>query len=692
MSATDMKIENIRNIGIMAHIDAGKTTTTERILHYAGVIHRMGEVHDGNAVMDWMDEEKKRGITITAASTSVEWKKKLINIIDTPGHVDFTVEVERSLRVLDGAVAIFCAVGGVEPQSETVWKQADHYNVPRIAFINKCDKLGASFDRVLGSMQKKLGANPLALQIPIGTGNDFSGVIDLIEMKSISFEGESGEEVVHNEIPSDLTQAAEEWRSKMIDNLSHFSDRIVEAVLSENDIPVQMLREEIRKHTLENNVFPVLCGSSLRNKGVQPLMSAIVDYLPSPIDRGDVTGLDKSGGKEVSFSPTADDPFTAIVFKIQSDQHVGRVAYFRVYSGKVEKGKTVYNPDQNKRERLNRILRMHSHKSVDLESISAGHIGVAVGLKYAKTGDTLCSEKHPVVFEKIKFPEPVVTISVEPRTAADESKLLEALNRIADEDPTFSVRNNDDTGQLIISGMGELHLEVIVNRLLTEFKVKANCGKPQVAYKETIRKTTSHHEVFESQLGGKNVFADVTIRMEPLEDNFVFANELPEGCLSQEFVSAVEQGLKDSAERGALFGYPIAGLRVVLTAGSMRETESNDAAFKIAASMAFSKCFKNARPILLEPIMKLEVVSPQDFTGAVVNDINTRRGKVLSMDPRADGNVISASVPLSEMIGYADSLRSFSQGRAFFSMEFSRYDKVSDKIFNEILSKYNIQI
>jgi len=672
-------IKTLRNIGIMAHIDAGKTTTTERILFYTGKTHRMGEVDEGAAVMDWMEQEKERGITITSAATTCFWRNHRINIIDTPGHVDFTAEVERSLRVLDGAVGVFCAVGGVEPQSETVWRQADQYHIPRIAFINKMDRLGANFDRAVQMMRDKLKANPVLLAFPYGEGDNFSGIINLLDMTCRIYDEDSlGAEFEDVPIPEDALERANAEREKLVEAISEQDDKLIEKFLNGEEITLDEINAALRKATIKCDVVPVLCGASLKNKGVQFLLDAIVDYLPAPSDLPPVIGHHPDSGKEESRAPRDNDPFAALAFKVMSDTYVGRLTYIRVYSGTISAGQTALDISSGKKERFGRLLSMHANKTEDLKTASAGDIVAVVGLRFATTGSTLTDMKHPVLLEKIKFPEPVIWVAIEPKTKADQDKLSDALQRLADEDPTFQVKVDEDTGQTVIAGMGELHLEVLVGRLTREFKVAANIGKPQVAYKETITTSAEVTGKFIKQLGGKGHYGHVVMRFEPLDEDdvdFEFVNESKGNEIPPEFVKHVEKGVRGAMESGVLAGYPTIGIKATLLSGSYHEVDSSDVAFKIAGSNAYQEAARKANPVLLEPFMRVEIVSPPEFIGEIMGDLRSRRGKVTGNDVRGDLRVVQAEVPLSEMFGYATKLRNLSQGRAVYTMEFSHYDQ-----------------
>ncbi len=683
-------LEKIRNIGIMAHIDAGKTTTTERILFYTGKLHRMGEVHEGSATMDWMEQEKERGITITSAATTCIWNNHRINIIDTPGHVDFTAEVERSLRVLDGAVALFCAVGGVEPQSETVWRQADKYGVPRIAFVNKMDRIGADFYNVVEMIKLRLGARPVPVQIPLGEGDLFTGLVDLIKMKAVIYDETTlGTKWIEQEIPRDLTDRVEEYRNNLLEVASEFDDHLMEKYLENQEIGEDELKKAIRKGTLANEIVPVLLGSAFKNKGIQRLLDAIIDYLPSPLDVPPVTGIDPRSEKPVTRKVSDDEPFTALAFKIMTDPYVGKLTYFRVYSGVAKAGSYVYNANSGKKERLGRILYMHANHREDVQEVSSGDIAAAVGLKFTRTGDTLCDPKKPIILESMKFPEPVISVAIEPKSKADQDKLNEALAKLSDEDPTFRVATDEETGQTLISGMGELHLEIIVDRLLREFKVGARVGRPQVAYKETITRPVKTEGKFIRQSGGKGQYGHVVIEVEPNEKGagFEFENKIVGGVIPREFIPAVKLGVEDALKNGVLAGYPVVDVKVRLVDGSYHEVDSSEMAFRIAGSIATKDALKKANPILLEPIMEVEVVVPEEYLGDVIGDLNSRRGKVAGILPRKDAQVVEAFVPLSEMFGYATALRSLTQGRAVYTMQFDHYDVLPENIAQQIIEK-----
>lgn len=682
-------LDKIRNIGIMAHIDAGKTTTTERILFYTGKVHKMGETHEGSAVMDWMAQEQERGITITSAATTCLWKGHRINIIDTPGHVDFTVEVERSLRVLDGSVAVFCAKGGVEPQSETVWRQADKYRVPRIAYVNKMDIMGADFENVISMMKERLGAVPVPIQIPIGSEDNFRGIVDLVHQKAYIFKNEMGTEIEEDEIPEEIREEAQRHREKMLEALSDVDDELMMKYLEGEEIEDEEIRRAIRKGCVEVKITPVLCGSSYRNKGVQQLLDAIVYYLPSPLDIPAVKGIDPLTGEETERHPSDDEPFSALAFKIVSDPYVGKLTYFRVYSGTLKAGSYVYNSTKNKKERVGRILFMHANHRQDVEEVMTGDIAAAVGFKDTTTGDTLCSEEYPILLESMQFPEPVIRVAIEPKTKADQDKMGIALQKLAEEDPTFKTYTDQETGQTIIAGMGELHLEIIVDRMMREFKVEASVGKPQVAYKETIRKSVKSEGKFVRQSGGRGQYGHVWLEIEPLEPGkgYEFVNKIVGGVIPKEFISAVDQGVQEALTSGVLAGYPVVDIRATLFDGSYHEVDSSEMAFKIAASIAFKEGMKKADPVLLEPIMKVEVVVPDEYLGDVIGDINSRRGQIEGIESRAGAQIVHAHVPLSEMFGYATDLRSKTQGRGIYTMQFSHYAEVPKSIADTIINK-----
>lgn len=682
-------LEKTRNIGIMAHIDAGKTTTTERILYYTGIVHKIGEVDEGSAVMDWMVQERERGITITSAATTCFWKDCRINIIDTPGHVDFTVEVERSLRVLDGAIAIFCGVAGVEPQSETVWRQADRYIVPRIAYVNKMDRTGADFFRVVQMMQQRLQANAVPIQLPIGKEKDFVGIIDLVNMRALIYTDEMGASWEDREIPEDLKEIAQKHHLQLLEAVAEYDDELMVKYLEEHDLAPEEIKRAIRVATLGVKVVPVLCGASFRNKGVQPLLDAVIDYLPSPLDVPPIRGINPKTKTE-DIRPADDKaPFAALAFKIMSDPHVGKLTYFRVYSGALKSGSYVLNSTRNVRERVGRILQMHANYRAEKDVVYAGDLASAVGLKGTATGDTLCDPNNQIILESMQFPEPVISVAIEPKTKADQEKLNISLVRLAEEDPTFKVRTDEETGQTIISGMGELHLEVIVDRLLREFGVNANVGKPQVAYRETIRREAEAEGKYIRQTGGRGQYGHAVLKVEPLEPGggFEFVNKIVSGAIPKEFIPAVNKGVREALEAGALAGYPVVDLRVTLYNGSFHEVDSSEIAFKIAGSMALKEAVKKAGAVLLEPIMEVEVVVPAEYMGEVIGDINSRRGRIERIESRGDAQVIRARVPLVEMFGYATDLRSRTQGRATYTMQFERYEEAPQSITQEIISK-----
>jgi len=682
-------LKNTRNIGIMAHIDAGKTTTTERILYYTGRTYKMGEVHEGAAVMDWMAQEQERGITITSAATTAEWKGYRINIIDTPGHVDFTVEVERSLRVLDGAIALFDSVAGVEPQSETVWRQADKYKVPRIAFINKMDRTGANFFAAVQSMKDRLGANPVPVQIPIGSEDNFRGVVDLVEMQAITYKDDLGQDFETGEIPAELAEQAREYHHQLIDSISHFDDEVLEQYLTdENSVTAEQIRRALRAATLADEVTPVLLGSAFKNKGVQPLLDAVIDYLPSPLDVPPIQGHDPKTQAEIERPATMDAPFSALAFKVMSDPFVGKLTYFRVYSGTLKAGDRVLNTSDGKTERISRILQMHANHREEREEIGAGEIAAAVGLKHTTTGDTLAIESAPIVLESMTFPEPVISVAVEPKSKADQDKLGSGLARLAEEDPTFRVNTDEETGQTLIAGMGELHLEIIVDRLKREFNVDANVGRPQVAYRETVSKPAEKVQGrFVRQTGGSGQYGDVTINLYPQEPGagYEFTDKIVGGKIPKEYIPAVNAGIQEALGSGVIAGYPIVDVRVELVDGSYHDVDSSERAFKIAGSMAFKEAVKRAKPKLLEPVMSVEVTTPEDYLGDVIGNLNSRRGRIESMSPVGNAQVVKAIVPLSQMFGYATDIRSMSQGRATFHMDFSHYEDVPQSIAAEIV-------
>ena len=683
-------LEKTRNIGIMAHIDAGKTTTTERILYYTGVTYKIGEVHEGTAVMDWMVQEQERGITITSAATTCLWKEHRVNIIDTPGHVDFTIEVERSLRVLDGAVAVFDSVAGVEPQSETVWRQANKYNVPRIAFMNKMDRMGADFYMAVNTMVDRLGANPVAIQLPIGAEDNFRGPIDLVTMKALFYDDETlGAKYVEGDIPEEFAAQAKEYRDKMIEALSDVDEKIMEKYLEGAAVSEAEIRSAIRKGTVEMKLTPVLCGTAFKNKGVQQLLDAIVDYLPSPIDIPPVVGKDPDSGAEVERKPDDKEPFSALAFKVMTDPFVGQLTFIRVYSGVMSAGSYIYNSTKGTKERVGRLLKMHANKREDIKEVAAGDICAAVGLKSTLTGDTICDDKSPVILEAMEFPDPVIHVAIEPKTKADQERLGQSLGKLMQEDPSFKVSTNEETGQTIIAGMGELHLEIIVDRLLREFKVGANVGKPQVAYRETIRTASKAEGKFVRQSGGRGQYGHVYIELEPRQpgEGYEFVSKVVGGTVPREYWNAVDKGIKEAMDGGILAGYPVVDVRAVLYDGSYHEVDSSEMAFKIAGSMGFKEAARKGKPVILEPIMNVEVVTPEEYMGDVIGDLNSRRGKIQQMEKRGKAQVIKSQVPLSEMFGYATDLRSKTQGRATYTMQFSNYDEVPKSIAETIVAK-----
>ena len=688
-----IELDHIRNIGIIAHIDAGKTTTTERVLFYTGRTYKIGEVHEGTAVMDWMPQEQERGITITSAATTASWKGYRINIIDTPGHVDFTVEVERSLRVLDGGVVVFDAVAGVEPQSETVWRQADKYFVPRICFVNKMDRVGASFERTIEMIKERLGAKPVILQLPIGAEDKFRGIIDVMENTATIYLDDLGQETEIGAIPADMVAHVEAARQEMIEAIAETDDELTLLYLEGEQLNIEELKRGLRKATIERKLVPVLCGSALKNKGVQKMLDAVVDYLPSPLERAAVHGTlpseDEDAEKTVVRQPSDAEPFTALVFKIVADPYVGKLAYFRVYSGKIETGTYVLNTSRNQRERVGRLLQMHANHREDIKEVYAGDIAAMVGPKQSFTGDTICDPENPLVLERIRFPEPVVELAVEPKTKADQDKMSIALNRLSEEDPTFRVYTDHETGQTIIKGMGELHLEVIVDRMRREYKVEANQGKPQVSYRETISQFVDVEGRFVRQSGGRGQYGHVKIKLEPLVQGtgFEFVNGIVGGVIPKEYISPIEQGIREAMQTGVVAGYPVVDLKITLYDGSFHEVDSSEMAFKIAASMALKEGVRKGRPILLEPIMKVEVITPEDFLGTVLGDLNSRRGRVEGMEIRANTQVIRAFAPLATMFGYTTELRSSTQGRATWSMEFDHYEALPDHLAQELIAK-----
>ena len=681
-------LENTRNIGIMAHIDAGKTTTTERILFYTGVNYKLGETHDGTATMDYMEQEQERGITITSAATTCHWNGCRINIIDTPGHVDFTVEVERSLRVLDGCVTVLAAKGGVEPQSETVWRQADHYSVPRMIYINKMDVMGADFYHVMDMIYDRLKCNAVAIQLPIGVEESFKGIIDLVEMKAEIYYDDLGKDFREEEIPADMVDLANEYREKLIDAVSMFNDEIMELYLEGSEIPVDMIKKTIREATVANEMVPVTCGTSYKNKGVQKLLDAIVDFMPSPLDIPAVKGTNPSNDKEIERHPSDDDPFAALAFKIMTDPYVGRLSFMRVYSGTLSTGSSVLNSTKGHRERIGRILLMHANHREDLDQVYTGDIAAAVGLKNTTTGDTLCEDKHPIILESMEFPEPVIRVAIEPKTRAGQEKMGIALAKLAEEDPTFKTYTDEETGQTIIAGMGELHLEIIVDRLLREFKVEANVGKPQVSYKETIRRNVEQDTKYARQSGGKGQYGHVKIRIEPNESGkgYEFVNAITVGAIPKEYILAVDQGIQGAMHSGTVAGYPVVDVKVTLFDGSYHEVDSSEMAFKIAGSMAFKEAMAKADPTLLEPIMKVVVTAPEEYMGDVMGDINARRGQISGSNIENGASEVTANVPLSTMFGYATDLRSKTQGRATYSMEPSHYSELPKGLQESLIS------
>ncbi len=684
-------LENVRNIGILAHIDAGKTTTTERILYYTGRVHRMGEVHEGAATMDWMDQERERGITITSAATTTFWDEHRINIIDTPGHIDFTAEVERSLRVLDGAVVLFCAVGGVEPQSETVWRQANHYKVPRIAFVNKMDRMGADFYNVLDMMKERLKSKPLPIVLPIGAGELFAGLIDLIRMKAIIYnESTLGAHFDYTDIPDDLVEEAEKARHYLVEEAATFDEHLLEKYLAEEEITSDEIKNAIRRGCIENAFIPVLCGSAFKNKGIQRLLDAVVDYIPSPIEIPEVIGhTPEDSDILLARKPTVEDPFSALAFKIMTDPYVGRLTFLRVYSGELKSGTNVLNANNNRKERIGRILMMHANKREERKSLSAGEIVAVVGLKHTKTGHTICVPTAPIILEAMDFQKPVISVSIEAESKADQDNLSEALIKLSDEDPTFTVKTDDETGQTVISGMGELHLEILVDRLKREFKVHANVGKPQVAYKETITQPSEAEGKFVRQSGGRGQYGHVKITVAPNESGkgYHFENNIVGGAVPKDYISSVDRGILEALRNGILAGYPMEDIRVELIDGSYHEVDSSELAFKIAGSMAVQEACRRAKPALLEPYMKVEVVLPEQYLGDVMSDLSSRRGEIQGTNHRKDAVVINAMVPLSDMFGYATALRSVTQGRAVFSMEFEKYQTVPKSISEKIIEK-----
>ena len=689
MAAREYPLERTRNIGIAAHIDAGKTTCTERILFYTGRVHKIGEVHDGAATMDWMVQEQERGITITSAATATTWRDTRINIIDTPGHVDFTVEVERSLRVLDGLVALFDSVAAVQPQSETVWRQANKYKVPRIIFVNKMDRMGADFFNVVDKVRERLGARAVPIQVPIGAEDQFLGVVDLFTMQKIVYTDDLGSVSTSSDVEGDLKEVAMKWRKELVEAIAEQDDELLEMFFEGKELPIDRMKAALRKATIEGTVLPMLCGSAFKNKGVQPLLDAVVDYMPSPLDAKAIIGVDPKSGDEISRLPDDDQPFAALAFKIATDPY-GNLTYFRVYSGTLQKGSYVYNARSGRKERIGRILRMHANHREDIDSIGAGDIAAAVGLNDTRTGDTLCDEKNPIMLENIVFPEPVISQAIEPKTKADQDQLGKGLARLAQEDPTFRMRTDEETQQTIIAGMGELHLEIILDRLRREFKVEANVGKPQVAYKEAITKTVEKQGKFVRQSGGKGQYGDIWLKVEPQEPGtgFVFEWKIVGGKVPKEYAKAVQQGIEESSQSGVLAGYPVLDFKVTAFDGSYHDVDSSEMAFKIAASMGWKEANRAAGPILLEPIMKVEVTTPNDYLGAITGDLNRRRGMIQGTEEAPGGaKVITANVPLSEMFGYATDMRSATQGRATYTMEFAHYEKAPRMVEEEIVAK-----
>ncbi|GFO57529.1 elongation factor G 2 [Geomonas sp. Red276] len=688
--ARQVSLEMTRNIGIMAHIDAGKTTTTERILYYTGVSHKIGEVHDGAATMDWMEQEQERGITITSAATTCMWKDHRINIIDTPGHVDFTIEVERSLRVLDGAVAVFCSVGGVEPQSETVWRQADKYRVPRIAFVNKMDRIGADFFRGVSMIKDRLKANPVPLQIPVGSEENYKGLVDLVEMKAILFHDETmGASFDVVDVPADLADDAQMYRDALIEEVASHDDNLMEKYLGGEEISKEELKAAIRKATIDIKICPVICGSAFKNKGVQQLLDAVLDYMPAPTDIPPIQGVDANTEAPIERKASDTEPFSALGFKIMTDPFVGQLCFFRVYSGVINSGSYVFNATKGKRERIGRILKMHANKREEIKEVYAGDIAAAVGLKYTTTGDTLCDEDHAVILESIEFPEPVISIAIEPKTKADQEKLGLSLGKLASEDPSFRVKTDEETGQTIISGMGELHLEIIVDRLFREFKVDASVGKPQVAYRETITKKVKQEGKFVRQSGGRGQFGHVWLEIEPQEagKGYEFVDAIKGGVVPREYIPAVDKGIREACDNGSLAGFPVVDIKVTLIDGSYHEVDSSEMAFKIAGSMGFKEGCLKAGAQILEPIMSVEVVVPEEYMGDVIGDLNSRRGRIMGMEGRAGAQVVTSMVPLAQMFGYSTDLRSATQGRATYSMTFDHYEPVPKSVQEEIVAK-----
>ncbi len=675
-----------RNIGVMAHIDAGKTTTSERILYYTGKLHRMGEVHEGAATMDWMAQEQERGITITSAATTAFWKDTRINIIDTPGHVDFTVEVERSLRVLDGAITVFCAKGGVEPQTETVWRQADKYHIPRIAYVNKMDIVGADFLRCVDMIEKRLGANPIPIQLPIGKESNFNGIIDLVKMKAYIYKDDLGLEIIESDIPDEYADDAKKWREKMLEAAIEQDEELMELYLDGGELSIEQIKNGLRAATLNVSIIPVTCGTSYKNKGVQKLLDAVVDYLPSPLDTPDIIGKKPDSEEEIIIRSDDNAKFCALAFKIATDPYVGKLCFFRVYSGTLSAGSYVYNSVRGKKERIGRILQMHANSREEISAVYAGDIAAAVGLKFTTTGDTLCSEDRPIILEAMEFPEPVISIAVEPKTKAGQDKMMTALQKLGEEDPTFRTQTNEETGQTLISGMGELYLEIIIDRLLREFNVEANVGKPQVSYKETITKKAKAEGKFVRQSGGRGQYGHCIIEIEPMESGkgFLFENKIIGGAIPKEYIPPIESGIKDAMNSGVLAGYQVLDVKVTLLDGTFHEVDSSELAFKIAGSMAFKEACKKADPVLMEPIMKVDIVVPEEYMGDVMGDMTAKRGKIEGMVAQNNAQIITAKVPLAEMFGYATQLRSRTQGRGTFTMQFSNYEQVPESIVKKL--------
>ncbi|NLJ70886.1 MAG: elongation factor G [Clostridiaceae bacterium] len=686
----EFSLENTRNIGIMAHIDAGKTTTTERILYYTGKIHRLGETHEGAATMDWMEQEQERGITITSAATTAQWKNRRINIIDTPGHVDFTVEVERSLRVLDGAVTVFCAKSGVEPQTETVWRQADTYGVPRMAYINKMDITGADFFNVVDMIRDRLGANPIPVQLPIGKEENFTGIIDLMTMKAVIYKNDEGTEIEETDIPAEMLDQAKYYRDQMVTAIAETDDNLAEKFLLEEEISVKELKDALRKATINTEIIPVVCGTSYKNKGVQLLLDAIVDYMPSPLDIPAIEGINPVTGEEEQRNAADDEPFSALAFKIMTDPFVGKLCFFRVYSGTLEAGSYVYNSIKEQRERIGRILLMHSNHREETDIVYSGDIAAAVGLKNTSTGETLCDEKNPIVLESMDFPEPVLAVAIEPKSKASQEKLITALAKLSEEDPTFKTKTDSETGQTLISGMGELHLDIIVDRLFREFKVEANVGEPQVAYRETITKPVEAEGRFIRQTGGRGQYGHCVVQFEPLpaDQTYEFVDKIVGGVIPREYIGSVDAGIREALHSGEIAGYPVVGIKATLIDGSYHDVDSSEIAFKIAGSMALKEAMRKGSSVLLEPMMKVDVVVPEDYMGDVMGDLSSRRGQILGNEPRGNTVVISAYVPLSEMFGYATNLRSRTQGRGTFVMQIDHYERVPSGITESFLSSY----